>query len=89
MALGATGGGAVRLVLRGAVLLVGAGIALGTLAAAVSARALEHLLLGVSPLDPLTFGAAAAVAAVMSLLAGYAPARRAARISPAELLREG
>jgi putative ABC transport system permease protein len=89
MALGSTGAGAVRLVLRGAVLLVGAGIAVGTLAAAVSARALEHLLLGVSPLDPLTFGAAAAVAAVMSLLAGYAPARRAARISPAELLREG
>ncbi len=88
LALGATSGNAVALMVRGGLLLIGAGIVLGGAAGAAAARALRHLLHGVSPFDPLTFAAALAAAAVVSVLACYVPARRAASISPAELLRE-
>ncbi|MBA2306226.1 MAG: ABC transporter permease [Acidobacteria bacterium] len=89
MALGSTDTGAVRLVVRGGVTLIGGGLAIGVAGAGVSARELQHLLHGVAPLDPLTFVAGTTVAAALSLLACYAPARRAASINPAELLREG
>ena len=68
--------------------LIVAGVSAGLLAAALASRALQHLLHGVAPLDPLTFAAGGAVATVLSLAACYGPARRAASISPAELLRE-
>ena len=89
MALGSTGGGAVRLIVRDGVVPVAWGLAAGLLAAGLAAHGVRHLLQGVSPLDPLTFGAAAAIASALSMLACYAPARRAASISPSELLREG
>ncbi len=88
LALGATSGNAVTLMLRSGLVLIGIGIVLGGAAGAGAARALRHLLHGISPFDPLTFGAALATAAGVSLLACYMPARRAASISPAELLRE-
>jgi predicted lysophospholipase L1 biosynthesis ABC-type transport system permease subunit len=89
IALGSTGRQAVRLILRGGAGLILAGVAAGLVGAGVSAQGLRHLLHGVAPLDPLTFAAGAATAAALSWLACYAPARRAAAISPAELLREG
>ena len=89
MSLGATHRGAVGLIVRGGAWLIGIGILAGVPVAAVSMRALQHLLHGIAPLDPLTFSAGAAVATVVSLLACYLPARSAAAISPAELLREG
>jgi putative ABC transport system permease protein len=88
LALGATSGNAVSLMLRSGLVLIGIGVVLGGAAGAAAARALRHLLHGISPFDPTTFGAALAVAAIVSLLACYMPARRAASISPAELLRE-
>jgi putative ABC transport system permease protein len=89
LSLGATHQGAVRLILRGGVLLIAIGIVAGVVAAGLSMRGLQHLLHGIAPLDPLTFTAGAAVATLVSLIACYLPARTAARISPAELLREG
>jgi ABC-type antimicrobial peptide transport system permease subunit len=89
MALGSTDSEAVHLMLRGGALLVAAGLAAGLIAAGVSAQSLRHLLHGVAPLDPVTFAGGAGIAAVLSLVACYLPARRAASISPAELLREG
>lgn len=89
LALGATESRAVGLVVRRGVVLIVAGILLGLLAAGLSARGLGHTLHGVAPLDPLTFAAAICAALAVSLLACYLPARRAAAISPAELLREG
>ena len=88
MALGSTDSEAVSLVVRGGLLLIGIGVATGVLAAALSARGLRHLLHGVTPLDPLTFVAGVAIAAIVSVIACYVPARRAAAISPSELLRD-
>ena len=89
IALGSTGRQAVRLILRGSAGLILTGVAAGLVGAGVSAQGLRHLLHGVAPLDPLTFAVGAATAAALSWLACYAPARRAAAISPGELLREG
>jgi predicted lysophospholipase L1 biosynthesis ABC-type transport system permease subunit len=89
MALGSTDSEVVHLMLRGGAWLVAAGLAVGLIAAGASAQSLRHLLHGVAPLDPVTFAGGAGIAAVLSLVACYLPARRAASISPAELLREG
>jgi predicted permease len=88
LALGATSGNAVTLMLRSGLLLTGLGVVLGGAAGVAAARTLRHLLHGVSPFDPITFVAGLGVAALVSLIACYVPARRAASISPAELLRD-
>jgi putative ABC transport system permease protein len=88
LALGATSGDAVTLMLRAGLLMIGLGVAIGGAAGAAASRALRHLLHGVSPFDPLTFAVGLGVAALVSLVACYVPARRAASVSPAELLRE-
>lgn len=88
LALGATSGNAVTLMLRGGLLLILTGVVLGGAAGVAAARALRHFLHGVSPFDPVTFAAGLGVAAMVSLAACYVPARRAAAISPAELLRQ-
>jgi putative ABC transport system permease protein len=89
MALGSTDAGAVGLIVREGAVLVAWGLTGGVLVAALAAQAVRHLLRGVAPFDLLTFAAATAIAAALSMLACYAPARRAASISPSELLREG
>jgi hypothetical protein len=88
LALGSTSAGAVGLMLRGGLTLIAIGIALGAAGGAVTARLLQHLLHGVTPSDPIAFGCGTAIAAFISAVACYLPARRAARISPTELLRE-
>jgi putative ABC transport system permease protein len=87
LAMGATQARAVRLMLRGGLVIIAAGLTLGLGAGAIAARTLRHLLHGVAPLDPLTFTAGAVIVAAVSILACYLPARRAAAVSPAELLR--
>jgi predicted permease len=89
LALGSTNGRAVSLVLRGGFVLIAAGVVLGVFAGAVTARMLQHLLHGIAPFDPISFGTGVAVATSISAVACYVPARRAADINPAELLREG
>jgi putative ABC transport system permease protein len=88
LALGATSGNAVTLMLRSGLLLLGLGVVLGGAAGVAAGRTLRHLLHGVSPFDPMTFAAGLGIAALVSLVACYVPARRAASISPAELLRQ-
>jgi ABC-type antimicrobial peptide transport system permease subunit len=75
------------MILREAAWLSGAGIAAGLLLAALAAGFLRKLLFGVSPWDPVTMFAIAALLAVTSLLASFIPARRAARVDPVEALR--
>jgi predicted permease len=87
MALGASRAAVRRLVLRQAVVLTATGVAAGLAIAAAASRLLESLLFGVSGLDPLTFAAACALFAAVTLAASYAPARRAMRIEPVEALR--
>ena len=87
MALGARKAHVRKLVLaRGARIAV-LGLGAGLVAAAAATRLAATLLFGVSPLDPVSFAAAAAVLAAAVLAAGTIPAERAARIEPMTALR--
>jgi len=87
MALGASPSTVRRLVLRETVRLAVVGVALGIIGALVLTRLVASLLFGVTPTDPLTFGAVVAVLTAVAALAGYLPAARAARIEPMSALR--
>jgi putative ABC transport system permease protein len=87
VALGASHGSVLRLVVRQGMLLVGAGLGLGLIASAGVVRLLVSLLYRTRPFDPWTFGAVPLVLAAVGLLACYMPARRAARVDPMTALR--
>ncbi len=88
VALGATRGAVMGLVLGQSLRLVGAGLALGLVVAVLAARGLDSMLFGIGPLDPASFGAAAALLGAVALLATWLPARRALAADPAAALRE-
>jgi ABC-type antimicrobial peptide transport system permease subunit len=87
MALGATAGSVVTLVLGYALRLTGAGIVIGSAAAAILGPSLATLLFGIGPHDAITFASVAVALAGIALLAGYFPARRATRVDPLVALR--
>jgi ABC-type antimicrobial peptide transport system permease subunit len=87
LALGSAPGGVRWLVLRQALLLGAGGALVGVTAAAAGARALQGLLHGVAPLDPLTFAASAAALLLLAALAAWWPASQAERVDPVEALR--
>jgi predicted permease len=89
IALGAAPGGVVRLVLRRVAALVGIGVVTGAAASLLAAKYVATLLYGLQPRDPLTFAGAAAILCAIGALAGWLPARRASRIDPARVLRDG
>ena len=86
-ALGGTRPEIVRRVLGKGLRVVVVGIAVGLLLAALSARALSGFLLGVSPTDPLTYGAVAGLFVAIATLASWIPAYRAASVEPSQALR--
>jgi ABC-type antimicrobial peptide transport system permease subunit len=89
MALGAAATQVTALVLRRAAALVAIGV-VGGLAIAVWASAyVTPLLFGLQPRDPATLASAAIVLLAVGALAACLPARRAARIDPASVLRQG
>lgn len=88
MALGAQGRNVLWLVLREALLLVAIGLVVGVLASLAVTKTAASLLYELKPNDPLTIGLATLVLAVVALLAGYLPARRAARVDPMIALRD-
>jgi predicted permease len=88
MALGAQRMAIFRLVIGQAVLLLGAGIALGVAAALGVSRLLASLLVGVPAHDPLTFVGVSAMLMATALLACFIPAYRAARVAPMAALRD-
>ena len=55
---------------------------MGVACAIIATRALESQLFGIRPTDPLTYGTVGLVVVATALLAGYLPARRAARVGP-------
>lgn len=87
MAVGARRSQIRNLILKQGLKLGIPGIALGCLAAASLTNGMEAVLYGVSPLDPITFGAVAALMLLVALAACYLPARRAVRTNPIEALR--
>jgi putative ABC transport system permease protein len=86
-AIGAAQADILRLVLREGLLMTVVGLGLGLAGAAVLTRYFESLLFGVSPLDPLTFVAAAVLFGAVATLAALIPARRATRVNPLVALR--
>src|SRR5262249_22039734 len=87
VALGAASSDIVRLVLSHGARIAAWGVASGCVLAALGTRALASLLFGISPLDPVTLVAAAALLSIVALTASYIPARHAARSDPMAALR--
>jgi predicted permease len=88
IALGAQRGNVIWLVLREALALVAAGVVIGLLASLAATRTASTLLYGLEPNDPPTIAAATLLLLVVAALAGYLPARKAARVDPMAALRE-
>ncbi len=87
MALGAQGRDVLRLVMRESMVLVAAGAAIGVGGAIAASRLIANLLFGLAPTDAMTMASAMAAMLLVSALAAYLPARRAARIDPMVALR--
>ena len=86
-ALGASQGCIIRLMLRQGLVSALTGIVLGLGLSLAATRTLRSLLLGVSPLDPLSYVVMTGILLAVALLACYLPARRASRVDPVVALR--
>jgi putative ABC transport system permease protein len=88
VALGATRGAILGMVVRQGMELAILGIAMGLIGAAALTRLMASLLFGVSATDAVTFSVVALLLAASALLAAYVPARRATKVDPMTALRE-
>jgi putative ABC transport system permease protein len=88
VALGARPGTLMLSVLRDASRLAAVGVAVGFGLAALSASVVRVMFMGASSFDPVAFGSAATVLAVVAIAAALGPARRAARVDPMVTLRQ-
>jgi ABC-type antimicrobial peptide transport system permease subunit len=87
MALGATRGTILRMVIREGAVLAAAGMAMGMVGAIAVTRLLGTLLFQIQPYDPLTYAGGLVFLGVVTLVACYIPASRAAGIDPLDALR--
>jgi putative ABC transport system permease protein len=87
MALGASAGNVMRLVLGQAAVTTGIGVLLGVVCSFILMRFLQSMLYEVSAADPLTFVGVALLLIGVALLAAYVPARRATKVDPIVALR--
>ena len=87
MALGASRGNVVKLVLKEALTLALIGLGLGLIGAYFVGRAMQSTLYGVGKLDYAAIAVVAVVLLVSSLIASWLPARRAAQVQPMKALR--
>jgi putative ABC transport system permease protein len=87
IALGAAPSQVRRLVVTRGVALVLVGVVTGIIGAIALTRFMGALLYGVTPTDPVTYGAVAGILVAAALLASYLPARRATRVDPILALR--
>jgi len=89
IALGARSLDVLAQILQSAFLMTAIGLGFGLLGVYLLTRTLRGFLFEVSPLDPVSLAAGCVLTIAMGLLAGFFPARRAARIDPALDLRRG
>jgi len=87
MALGATAGDVVRLMLGEGAVMAAIGLALGVAGALALSRSMTALLFGISGTDPLTYAGVTLVLGVIALVASGVPALGAARVDPAKAIR--
>ena len=87
MALGARAGAVLTMVMRQGMIVAAAGVGGGFAASIALTRYLSTMLFGISAADPATYAGLAAVMAIVSALACYVPARRAARVDPLAAIR--
>jgi predicted permease len=87
IAVGASQPSVVWMMVRETLLLVIIGSALGTLASLAANLYIAGQLFGVTPRDPVAIVAALSVLGIVTMAAGYVPARRASRIDPVRALR--
>ena len=87
MALGAAPSLVRTQVLREAAAMAVGGIVVGAVGAAFVTRYLQATLYGVTPMDPVAYGAGAAVLLVTAVLGAYVPARRSSRVDPVLAIR--
>ena len=87
MALGARASNVVGMILSEVLGLIVAGAIVGIGVAWAATRLIKSLLFGLTPTDPITFAVAAVVLALVGVLAGYIPGRRASKIDPIVALR--
>jgi putative ABC transport system permease protein len=87
LALGASRGDILRLVLGRGMTLALVGVGLGSLGGLALTRLMSSLLFGISPTDPATFAFAALLLTALALLACYLPARRAVQVDPTIAMR--
>jgi predicted permease len=87
MALGAQRAGVVGMVLRESMLMVVIGVVVGLAGAIAGGRFVQSVLFGLTPTDVWTISGAIAATILVSLAAGYLPARRASRVDPMVALR--
>lgn len=87
MALGASRGTILAMVLKQGLRLVGAGVAAGLVLTLVATRGIASLLVDVSPMDPLTLTVVSLLLAGVGLLASFIPARRAMNVEPLRALK--
>ena len=87
MALGASGGNVLRMILKQGAWQLGIGLVIGLLLAGGISRFLSVVLFDVQPLDPQVFGGVAFVLALTGIVACLLPARRATLVDPADAMR--
>ena len=87
MSLGAQRSNVMGMVVRQGAWLALVGIAVGIGLALLVTRGLAFFLFGVSPFDPMTFGAVTVILFLAGVLATFFPARRATRVDPVVALR--
>jgi ABC-type antimicrobial peptide transport system permease subunit len=88
MALGAAPAGVARLMVSRAIALVAVGVAMGAGISVWASTFAAALLYGLEPRDPFALGGAAVALIAVGFIAAWLPARRAARLDPAEVLRD-
>jgi putative ABC transport system permease protein len=88
MALGASGGNTIAMIVRNSVIMVAIGGVIGLVAAVLLARSMEGLLFGVEPFDVPSFALAATTLLIAGALASVLPALRTTRVDPVVALRE-